>query len=823
MNSGTPTKSDYSQALSELLRKISGGNVVLFLGSGFSADARGISDEEMPLAGPLANTIGELGGFDGEGDLRYAADRYLDNNDPRLLSELLRETFTVKSINQHHKEIASVSWRRTYTTNYDLCFERAAVESGKSVTTVDISHAPSSFAGMNDLCVHINGSLNSLSPDTLNTSFKLSTASYLSPDSFISSSWGFPFQRDLEFCSAIVFVGYSMYDIEVQKILHENEHYTEKTYFITRPSTKERSSYTLSKYGKVLPIATSGFGEALASISESYSEASEELVLASLWRYEASESEVDVRDSDVDSFLMRGEINDCVIDSSHGQPTGSPILIARSELIYAKEILNTGVNIVVTADFGNGKSVFIRQLRSMLARESFPVYTADFKDSHQHDDLEKLIKNGQKAFLIIDSYEQNIELIRHFAEQNPSNIQLILGARTSIHERCRTDLSARGLPLSEIAIDELENGEVDQFVEIVTNAGYWGEKAALAPAAKRDLIVHTHKKQLSLNLLGLLESPQMISRVKNLLNDLLSNSRRKDTIFAIALLSTNDMPLTSSLIADVAMNDEIFSIALRGDEQFNQLFHISGSRIITKSSLFALALISHQFPSTYIVDQLLKIVEMLGDTRGEVQERKDIQKSLLRFSIVERLLPERQRKQNLVRYYEQVKLKATWLQTDPHFWLQYGMSQITYKEYDKAQGFFKQAYAFAAQRLEYHTIQIDTQQARLYILRALESPDPVAAQSYFTEANQLIRKLPSDTHTYRQVERYRDVFEQIYPKFSGGGKASFEHACRALLADVNNSIRDWDVTVLRARLPLRVKRVLEKILDEVAAGRKVKK
>lgn len=820
MDLATCTNGDNSLGLEELLRKISGGNAVLFLGSGFSADARGVTEEEMPMAAPLANAIGELGEFDGDGDLRYAADRYLDNHDPRALMQLLRQKFTVKTIQQHHKDIAAAPWRRTYTTNYDLCFERSAADAGKAITTVDISDAPAQYAGMNDLCVHINGSLNSLNAESLNTSFKLSTASYLSPDSFLTSSWHFPFARDLEFCSAIVFVGYSMYDIEVQKILHENDHYRSKTYFITRPSAKERSNYILSKYGRVLPIATKGFGEALNSVAHSNSESPDTSVLASLWKYEATEQKQDVRDSDVDAFLMRGELDDSIIDSSLTQSSGSPILIARSELSYAREILNAGGNIVVTADFGNGKSVFIRQLRTVLTRESHLVYTADSKDAHQHDDLDKLIKSGQKAFLVIDSYEQNIDLVRHFAEQDPPAIRLILGARTNVHERCRTDLNQRGLKLSEIVVDDLENGEVDDFVEIVTNAGYWGEKAALSPAAKLDLVVHTHRKQLSLNLLGLLEAPQMVARVKGLLEELLANPRHKDTIFAIALLSTNDFPLTSSLIADVAMNNEIYTAELRGDEKFNQLFHIRGSRISAKSSLFALALISHQFPSTYIVDQLLKIVEMLGDTRAEVQERKDIQKSLLRFSIVERLLPERHRKQNLVRYYEQVKLKVSWLQKDPHFWLQYGMSQLTYKEYDKAQGFFKQAYAFAAQRHEYHTIQIDTQQARLYILRALEAPDSQTAQKHFTEANQLIRKLPTDAHTYRQVERYRAVFDQIYPKFSGSGKAYFEQACRAILGDVKAAIRDWEGTVARSRVPVRVKEMLEKILEEAKTRRK---
>lgn len=819
MNLNISTDDKYQSVLNELLRRVAGGNAVLFLGSGFSADARGVADEEMPLAGPLANAIGELGHFDGENDLRYAADRFIEENDPRLIVDLLRQKFTVKMVEQHHKELANVPWRRIYTTNYDLCIERAASDVDKIITTVDVSDPPASFAGLGDICVHLNGSLKNLSTETLNNDFKLSTASYLSPESFLTSLWHFPFQRDLEFSSAIVFVGYSMYDIEIQKILHQNAHYAEKTYFITRESTNSRSNYTLSKYGNILPIETKGFGVALASYAEKFAIEKKEVILASLWRYETTPHDQDVRDSDVDGFLMRGDIADSIIDTSHSGVNGSPILIDRTMLTYAKELLASGANIAVIGDFGNGKSVFIRQLRSLLARQSFEVYTADYKDNHQHDDLEKLIKSGVKTFLIIDSYEQNMELVQHFAEQNPPNIQLILGARTNTHERCRKVLLQQGLNLSEIAIDDLEEEEVNEFINIVSNAGYWGDKAAISMSAKHNLVTKNYKRHLSLNLLGLLESPQMVARVKTLLTGLLKNQKKKDTIFAIALLSTIDFPLTSSLISDVAMNTEIYSSELRSDENFSQLFHIQGSIITTKSSLFALALITHQFPSTYIVDQLLKIVEMLGDTRSEVQERKDIQKMLLRFSVVERLLPERQRKNNLVRYYEQVKLKVSWLQQDPHFWLQYGMSQITYREYEKAQDFFKQAYAFAARRHGYHTIPIDTQQARLYLLRSLESQEMAQSQKYFVEANQLIRKLPNESHIYRQIELYRSIFDQNYPKYSGSGKAYFEQACRAILQDINNEIRDQGGAPQPSNAHERVKKMLEKILDEVKTMR----
>lgn len=815
----TRSQCSYDEELNDLLRRVAGRGAVLFLGSGFSADATGLNGEDMPIASVLADEIGKIGEFEAHKDLRYAADRYLDEKDPNLLIKLLRQTFTVKNVAPHHRDIANAPWRRVYTTNYDLCFERAALDQGKLITTVDVSAPPVAVASENNICVHLNGSLNNLSIESLNREFKLSTTSYLAPEAFTSSRWNYPFQRDLEFASAIVFVGYSMYDIEIQKILHQNDHYSKKTFFITRQSKDDRRNYTLSKYGKILPIETRGFGEALAAYAVNFEPEEPQLILASLWKYELGQEKIEARDSDVDAFLMRGEITDELIDSLGIDNKGAPILIPRADIIQASELLKAGSNIVITAEFGNGKSVFLRMLRSLLTHEAYSVYTADAKDFHQHEDLEKLIASEEKCFLMIDSYEQNLELIKHYAELAPVNIQLILGARVSTHERFRLQLSAFKLKVNELVIDELEPEEVDRFLSIIDNAGYWGDRAAMSPNAKRDFITYTHKRQLSLNLLGLLSAPQMVKRVKDLVEGLLASPQRRETVFAISLLSTIDLPLTSSLIAEIAMNNEIYSSDLRGDQNFNQIFNIRGSQITTKSSIFALSLISHQFSAPYIVDQLLKIVGMLGDTRGELKERKDIQKNLLRFSVIERLLPEKQRKSNLVRYYDQVKREVPWLQKDPHFWLQYGMTQLTYKDYDKAQTFFNQAYEFAALKHDYHTIPIDTQQARLYLLRSLEAQDSAAAYKYFMDAHQLIRQLPVDSHKYRQVDRYKDVYDQRYPKFSGRAKVYFEQACQLLIKEINEALKDWNGSLGRSYIPIKVRDMLENTLNEIKTGR----
>ncbi|TCV92119.1 SIR2-like protein [Luteibacter rhizovicinus] len=815
-----PLLAAHNPELEPLLRRIVNGGAMLFLGSGYSSDALGLADETLGTAGALADKIGELGGFEAGGELRYAADRYLDRGGPGPLIDLLHTRFTIKKPLDHHRQIAAAPWRRAYTTNYDLCFETAATEQGLLIRSVDLEAPPADFQAKKNVCVHINGSLKNLTSESLNNAFKLSTSSYLDANSFLDSLWAFPFNRDLELSSAIVFVGYSMYDIEVQKILHANSHYAAKTYFVTREQVSEKDIFTLSKFGKILPITAAGFGHALASaMADSDSADDDQTILASLAKYEVTELGKEARDGDVFSFLLRGEATDDLIDSAVTHVKGAPLLVTRTRLQEAVALVKSGSNIVVTADFGNGKSVFLRALRTLLAIDGLSVYSADDIDPHQHDDLERLVQSAKPGVLLVDAYEQNFDFVRHYAELSPKNITLVLGARTSNHDRMRPAVKAAGLRLHEVEIDELDSSEIEEFIKIGDSIGFWGEKTGHSDRTKFEIIWHDNHRQLSLALLSVLSSPQMIERVKGLLANLLVKPRYRDTVFAIALLSAIDSQLTSSLIREIALNDEIYESDFRNEAGFKDLFRLEGSKVKTKSSLFATSMISHQFPATYIVDQMLKIAASIGDGRGELPEKRNVQRALLRFSVVERLLPEAKRKQNLVRYYETVKRDVTWLKGDPHFWLQYGMAQITYKDYDLAQKYFDNAYSLAQKKRNYHTVQLDTQQARLYLFRATAAATASDALKAFSDAHQLLRKVPNDIHKFRQVELYGRVFEVNYPEFNGSGKATFEQACRAQLSEIDKLLNSGDVEFSGHRGTKRVRELLERILDTVKQSR----
>lgn len=789
MNNSNKNKQTYNH-LELALQAISSGNAVLFLGAGFSNSATGLNGINMPTSAILAQKLGDLKEFDAEGDLTYASSRYLSKGGDELsLIKILRETFTVTEIKPHHKAIASAPWRNVYTTNYDLCYETAAKENNILVNTIDIKNKPSDYLTQKQ-CIHLNGSLNILTSESLKNDFKLTLLSYLSSNTLLQSPWLYLFKKDLEFSSAIIFVGYSLYDIKIQEILNKNQEFISKTFFITQDSINDRTKFELSQFGSIIPIGAEKFGNEIEKQKNNFCSTPEQLALTSLWEYHVTTKDIMIHDSDVDKFLLYGNINNKLIDTTLFLPKGAPLLINRDEIKRAIELIKANSNIVITANFGNGKSIFSSILRAHLTSLGMRIFTADQIDPHELEDLSNLVKNNIKGCLLIDSYEQNFKLIEHYAQLSPQNLQLIICARTSIHEHYKHNLLNLNLNVSEITIDDLSEKEINEFIDIIDNSGNWADKAGLSFSSKKRLI-EKNGNQISSNLLDILQSPHIMDRIKALTQDFLLKKENKDTTFAIALLLANNIRATKTLISEISFNNRIYDLEYQENKDYRQIFGVEGSKIQSKSSTFSSFLISHCFSSFYIVEQLLKIMSYIGNVKMHFQPEdfKNLEGALRKFSIIERLLPENNRTSSLLKYYEELKMKIKWLNNDPHFWLQYGMARIANYEYDKAQTYFTQAYALAKSRDNYFTDYIDTQQARLFLLRLLKcNVLEDLPFELFTNAHQLFIKLPNNYYKYRQLQNYKVIFDKLYSSFTNENQLQFASSCKIIADSINKTI-----------------------------------
>ncbi len=786
----------------ELVDKISTGQAILFTGAGFSGLTKNIDGEEPSAAKDLAHEICQLGKFPLDEDLRFATDFHIENKPLAPLIELLKKKYTITQTHNSHDEICSAKWRRFYTTNYDRSIEIASAKAGKLIECIDVSFPTSTYYKREGLCIHLNGSIDSLNENSIETTFKLSTSSYISPESFTKTDWHYCFKKDLERCSAIVFVGYSMYDIEIQKILFENSDLKEKTYFVTREDPNPKTTFTLSKFGKILPIGVEGFARLINENAESIASYDSEYHLQSLAKYDLSHDRLDIRDADVETMIMFGHINSASIDEAVLGEQIIPSLVIRDNLEQIKKFVTDGKNVVVYGDMGNGKSILASEVHSYLTANSYECYYVSDFEGDYISDIDHLAKSGKKVIVTLDGYERYLDLLQHFSLSVPNNINVIATSRTAEHERLRPQLKDIKFEYNEICLDELSDDEISALIGIVDNLGMWGDKAGFSNQQKSRFIKSKNKSQLSLTLLALFNSPQFVDRIASELKPLLSDSEIKDTVFSIAFAEVLDIPCRSSIISDISGNDRIYSSDLKNNKNFKNIFHINGDGINTKSSLFCLSLIRHHFSPTYVTQSLQKISKRFNEYTSKDYEQRTIFLATLRFSFVERLLSDTNKKASLKRYYENLKVSVGWLKNDPHFWLQYGMAQITFKEYSKAQQFLDSSYALAIKKDKYHTSNIDTQQARLFLLKAMQESEGHKIFDLFSKAHSLLDKLDNDVYKYRQVDTYGDFYSSCYEKLSKGDQVAFQRACQKMEKSIETGVNNGELDLFQ-QLPVR--------------------
>ncbi|MFK3872207.1 SIR2 family protein [Pseudoalteromonas rhizosphaerae] len=788
--------------VAELIERVSTGQAILFTGAGFSGLTKNINSEEPSAAKDLAKEICNLGGFAVDDDLRFATDYYIEHCELPPLIDLLKRKYTITETHSTHDTICKAKWRRFYTTNYDKSIEIASAKVGKLIECIDVSYSTDKYYKKDGLCVHLNGSIDSLDESSIESTFKLSTSSYISPDSFTNTDWHYYFKKDLERCSAIVFVGYSMYDIEIQKILFENCDLKDKTYFVTRENPNPKTSFTLSKFGKIVPIGVEGFAKLINDNQESISGYDSEYNLQSLAKYELSHGKIEIRDADVESMIMFGHISSAAIDEAVLGDQIIPSLIIKDNLEQIKGFISNKKNVVLYGDMGNGKSILVSQINSYLTSNSYECYFVHDVEGDYISDIDHLSKTGKKIVVILDGYERYLDLLQHYSLSLPTNINIIATSRTAEHERLRPQLKDLRFNYNEICLDELTEGEIFDLIDIVDNLGMWGEKAGYSNQAKFRFIEYKNNSQLSLTLLSLFNSPQFIDRIKSELKPLLLDDEVKDTIFAIAFAEVLDIPCRSSIISDISGNDRIYSSDLKNNKNFKNLFHMNGDGIKTKSSLFCLSLIRHHFSPTYVTQSLQKIAKRFNQYKSKDYEQRTIFLATLRFSFVERLLSDTNKKASLKRYYENLKVSVSWLKNDPHFWLQYGMAQITFKEYSKAQQFFDSSYSLALKKERYYTNNIDTQQARLFLLVSMQETEGHKIFELFSKAHSLLDKLDNDVYKYRQVDIYGDFYSSCYDKLSKGNQVTFQRACQKMEKSIDTAVNNGELD-LSQQIPIR--------------------
>ncbi|HGT8136691.1 TPA: SIR2 family protein [Escherichia coli] len=769
------TKAKAQEVDTELLkRRISTGKAIAFTGAGFSLGTKNVLGSTPPMAGELAKKLSLLCNLEESEDLMFAADVALEYADNISVLDLLKDNYTLTSVSECHEKICKLPWKKFFTTNYDNSIELACLNIGKRIESVDLSYKPTNFLKKNNVCLHINGKIEGAEPEDLTSKIKLSDSSYLSPDSFVNSDWYYHFKKDLETASAIVFMGYSMYDMDVKKFLFENPELQEKTYFVVRDGADFKEIFTLRKYGHVLPIGVDRFSDLMKDVQKQSHEDGI-IFTETLVKYEVFDTQTDFRDIDSERLFLYGDYEIEKLHDSIRRIETIPYFIKRDIIPVCLNNIKNNNNIIITGDLGNGKSIVLEMLAYELTVNGFHTYILRNNDGDYVSDLDQIIKHEGTAVIIIDNCSNHPGLIKHIFEVKADNLIYVFADRNSNDIKFNISLD-----FIEHNIDLLSSDEIASAVKIIDNLSTWQKFSALSTERKKRLVYEKYDAQLSLLLLGLINSPNIKTKIKQQTDLIYSNPDHKKSVFCICICEVANVEPTSSLVSEISGTNAIYHTSLRNSPPFNQIFKVNGATIKSKSSILSLSLLNNTFSDIYVRDVLLEIVERTDSIKDQDIEIKKIFKALLRFHIVERILPKNQ--SALDRYYEQLKYRCTWLMDSPHYWVQYAMCRLSFSDYNRAQNYLTNAYQKAeTKKGSYHTDNIDTQQARLYLNQCLDHNNSSECYKLFDKAHALLVKLPNEGRKFRQVLLYKKVFDLKYQNFSKKNKTDFEQACKKLL------------------------------------------
>ncbi|MDX2104058.1 MAG: SIR2 family protein [Alphaproteobacteria bacterium] len=365
------------------LQAIKNGEAVLFLGSGFSLDAANRSGETIPTAQELTKFLAEMASKPTATyrELDLVADELMKDGNietVKKISNLLYTKFYCARVSDAQKLTACQPWRRIYTTNYDnvvrKCFDQSELPIQVKVLQDTVESPPQ---GVTQL-VHLYGSIERVSLDGFLNEFVLSE-SQRDNNPLTRSPWRHLIEDDFMAARAIIFIGFSMTDIDMSRILEGNIKYNkEKTFFVTRENEDVFIVNRLQRFGKVLQIGLEAFADMLRDNRSSLPLRHHIAVPYGVKKLFDKVDEVKTLNANAilslflygnlePSYITRGDISLAMPDS---------YTISRAESDYDRVIRNQDSRraILIHSDIGNGKTVFSYQLAYLFAAKGFKVY-----------------------------------------------------------------------------------------------------------------------------------------------------------------------------------------------------------------------------------------------------------------------------------------------------------------------------------------------------------------------------------------------------------------------------------------------------------------
>lgn len=760
---------------------------VLFVGAGFSVDAQNLRGGKFKTGRKLAKHLAELSGITGdqldEINLHYAAEEYLAVNGKDKLIDELQNEFTAKVITSSQSSVASIPWKRIYTTNYDNVLEKAYEDIGKKLVPVTISDNVRNIPSTNTLCVHLNGYINRLGRDTLNSEFKLTETSYLTT-SLEDTDWISSLRTDIKSARSVFFIGYSLADLDIQRILMESETLHDKCFFII--GTPDRvTANSCSKFGNVTGLDTNAFAKEVLGIAKSYTPPVDTGFSSSIIeKYELPTEKESYSDKDLFTLFLHGEVKAPLLANSlNGEAS---YFLERNQLsLILEQIQQEQSVMVIHSELGNGKSLLMDGVKYRASQAGFNVYALLENSDDIIEQIDGIFYDKGKKVLIIESYTDWMEQIRHIANIADDRCSIVLTSRTSLHDVNIERLVEMfpDLVVKEISVDRLTEKDLNWISKLFDDYGLWGEHKSKSLAKKLEFLSVNCESEFQGVLLELLKSPDIISRLETIIDNIEHKKPYYLILVTIMILNTlNKTPSVERLLD--YWSSHMLDANFKQDPLVKQLIDFRKGEVSFKSSVTAKHILRNIVDVRTAVDVLIKLIQTSNRHARSIQFHFDVKNLLMRFSSLQELLPTgKDTKAEILRYYEAIKSLNT-INNYPLFWLQYAIACEVLGEFERAEKYFDNAYSLAEDNPRFDTFQIDNRYAEFLINRAIRLRKNInSAMEDFIETHKLIYSQARKERLYFPY-KVASLYEGFYDAFAADMQKKHKDIIQKAASDV---------------------------------------
>lgn len=783
-----------SEHLRESIRHALNGEAVLFLGAGVCKIVGGKKEAPLPTGPELSKALGHDCGINELYNLEDIAQHFIDIKSETALINALRRHLTVESISQEFKTIVNLPWRRIWTTNYDDAVEQTLGNSfHKSVTIADdVANAK----GSSLVVVHINGMLSRIR-QSITTDFII-TSEHYSTDHFNKSEWATIFRNDVRTARSLFFIGYSLHDLDVARVLHSATLMKGKTIFVDRTGTNKILESKVNRFGTLYEIGAEGFAAHIASESRCW--VKPDLVEQfDYWRIiKAAEPTRSTTDANVYDLVLKGIAKRDLLAAQSESPDDVQYNVVRDcESICIDHLGTPSSAALITGGFANGKTLTTESISLQLAASGRDVIALDRSSSDAPTELTRMCRRDDSFVLIIENYSRNLELVRLFCQLAREDCSILITEKTEIHELRGPALadSIGNRTLRVFELDALSKKEISRFSKLLDLRGLWGERTALKEHQKAAFLYDDCRGQVNALMLEVIRSPEIQRRLKEIVVHFDSVEGGSNFLIAICLLQViGELPRVDVAAELLQLSSEAFK-KLTSDPIVKSILSVNSGIADFRSPVVADAVLEG-FSSAGIVTK----VAVICAKNGHLQRRADsllgqISIELMRFANLERVLPKAGRSEALQNFYQDLKSIDS-IRANALFWLQYAMAQLSIGELETARRHFENSYSIASAS-DFDTFQIDNHYCRLLLAEAEKTPDAEVAFQKVDEVLGILKRQVLREHRhypYRSSWQLVGVVKRHGERWSNSQRSIVSGACQYLL----NSASRLDARVARS-------------------------